>query len=367
MAIYKPAIAIIIPGGVGTGRKNIGVPVLENTIKLLSRDFHLTVFQLFPVNDDYKPKHFELIDIYSDNRVIKFLKFFPAFWKVQRKRNFKAVHGFWAFPCGLMAVLAGKFFNIRSFISLQGGDAMSIPELKYGQLQKWLPRKMVLWALHQTDELISPTKYLIHNLGGFGLRRTNIRYIPLGVDIDVFTFRNRRLGYPVRFLHIANLNPVKDQVTLLKAFEIISNQIDAYLTIVGEGEWEGKVKALARQLKLEDKISFRGLVPYGFLPGLYNEADILLHTSRSEGHPIVVEEAMSCGVLVCGTRVGLLYDLPECFISVPVKDYSALANETLKLISEPIRMEAMRMHAQKWAVEHSIEWTVQQFKACYGF
>lgn len=361
----KSNIAIIIPGGVGTGKHNIGVPVLESIIRRMAADFEVTVFQLYKVNKNYEAEGFELIGIYSPNPIVRIIKFLFIFRKMQRRRKFKVVHGYWAFPCGFLAVLAGKVFNIKNVISLQGGDAISLPEIKYGQLQRRMPRKMILWALHRADELISPTNYLVDNLQKFGLNRKDIKLIPLGIDVAVFKFQNREIGYPVRFLHIANLNPVKDQTTLLKAFRIISHQISCQLTIIGEGACEQKIKVLVGELNLEEKIIFRDPMPYESLPAAYYQADILLHTSLSEGHPIVVEEAMSCGVLVCGTRVGLLYDLAECCISVPVGDYELLAKETLKLISEPARMEEIRRRAHKWSTAHSMTWTVEKIKASY--
>lgn len=365
MTDSKPNIAIIIPGGVGTGKHNIGVPILESVIRRMTADFEVTVFQLYKVNKSYEAEGFELIGIYSPNAIVRIIKFFFIFWKVQRRRKFKVVHGYWAFPCGFLAVLTGRVFDIKNVISLQGGDAISLPEIKYGQLQRRMPRKMILWALHQADELISPTKYLINNLQKFGFHRRDIKFIPLGVDVTLFKFQNRQFGYPVRFLHVANLNPVKDQTTLLKAFSIISNQISCQLTIIGEGVCEQKVKTLVRELNLEEMIIFQDPLPYESLPAVYYQADILLHTSLSEGHPIVVEEAMSCGVLVCGTRVGLLYDLEECCIAVPVGDYERLAKETLKLISEPARMEEIRRRAHKWSTAHSIAWTVEKILATY--
>ena len=365
MKEQKLKVAIIIPGGVGTGKNNIGVPVLESLIRLMSRDSKVTVFQLYRKNKSYQPSGFEFIDIYSKLPVIKSLKFAWSFWKVQRKTKFDVVHGFWAFPCGFLAALAGKIFQVKSVISLQGGDAISLPEIKYGQLYKWLSRKLVLWALHRVDVLVSPTQYLVHNLQKFGFNRKDIKYIPLGVDISLFMFRNKSLGQPIQFLHIANLHPVKDQVTLLKAFQIISNQVACHLTIIGEGIWERKIKLLAKELKISGMISFLAPITYEDLPPVYYQSDVLLHTSLSEGHPIVVEEAMSCGVVVCGTKVGLLYDLPECCVAVPVGDYGSLAGETLKLISDRLRMDAIRKRAHKWVTTHSARWTIENFKKIY--
>jgi len=123
---------------------------------------------------------------------------------------------------------------------------------------------------------------------------------------------------------------------------------------------------VAEELKIREQITFLGLLPYSSLPACYHQADILLHTSLSEGHPIVVEEAMSSGVLVCGTRVGLLFDLPECCVSVPVRDYDALASETLGLISNPLRMKALKKAAHEWSKAHSLNYTARQVSELYN-
>jgi glycosyltransferase involved in cell wall biosynthesis len=362
----KINIAIIIPGGIGTGKSNMGVPVIEQLVKLLSKEFSITVFQLHRSNVDYIADGFELIDIPSENPVSTAISFILLFRKQHNEKNFKAIHGFWALPSGFLAVVAGKLFNLKSVISLQGGDAIALPEINYGQLRNRLPRKIALWALHNTNELISPSKYMIDNLTWSGLQRQNVRFIPLGIDIDVFRFEDKSLNSPVKFLHVANFNRVKDQDTLLRAFRIISQHIPCSLTIIGEGELENKIRSLSNELNLSGKVTFKQPVPNDKLSMYYHEADILLHTSISEGHPIVVEEAMSCGVLVCGTRVGLLYDLPDCCVSVDVKDYQSLASETLKLLNDPARMKMIKQNAFKWSKEHSNLWTVSELAKIYS-
>jgi glycosyltransferase involved in cell wall biosynthesis len=362
----KGNIALIIPGGIGTGKNNIGVPILERLIKLMALEYKITVFQLYKRNESYRSENFELIDAHSPNRIIKIVKFLFVFAKIHRYRKFEVVHGFWAFPCGFLAVLLGRVYRIQSIISLQGGDAISLPEIGYGQLQKWLPRKIVLWALQHVDDLISPTKYLIQNLQKFGLNRKLINFIPFGVDLSLFEFRIKPVSSPVQFLHIGNLHPVKDQITLLKSFQIISSRLSSQLTIIGEGVSEKIIKSLVEELGISDKVIFHEQLAYESLPPFYRRSDILLHTSLSEGQGLVIQEAMSCGVLVSGTNVGLLYDLPECCVSVPVGDYELLATETLAVISQPARMRAIQERAFSWAREHSIGWTVERIKSVYN-
>lgn len=365
MNVAEKRIAYVIPGGVGTGRDNIGVPVLERIIQLMASKFRVTVFQLYPVNENYQANNFRLISVYSKNRLLRNLKLLFVFWNNHRREKFDVVHAFWTLPCGLLAAISGKMLSVKSLISLQGGDAVSLPEMGYGQLGRWLPRNLAFWALKNADVVISPTNYLIENLRKLGFSRADIKLIPLGVDVAFFSFQEKTVGPTVQFLSVGNLNPVKDPVTLLRTFRQIAGHISCHLTVIGEGVWEEKIKALAFEWNIGDKMTFLGLLPYESLPAYYLKADILLHTSRSEGHPIVAEEAMSCGVLVCGTCVGLLHDLDQCCISVPIGDHESLAAETLNVISDPGRMTALRSAARKWTKEHSINWTIDQFKDLY--
>jgi glycosyltransferase involved in cell wall biosynthesis len=366
MTVPKKHIAIIIPGGIGTGKDNAGVPVLEQTIQLLAERFEVTVFQLHKTNNDYKATSFRLIDVAQGSSVRKFWILFFLFRKLHRRQPFDAVHAFWAMPCGFFAVLLGKSFKIKSLISLQGGDAIALPEINYGQLLRPVHRRLILWSLHRCTHLLCPTKFMYDNLVRFGLQRKLVEFIPLGVDSSVFTFRIKEISNPCRFLHIGNFNRVKDQETLLRAFQLIANQTPALLTIIGEGELENDLRLLADKLQLSEKVTFLKPVAHHQLPSVYHANDILLHTSLSEGHPIVAEEAMACGVSVCGTAVGLLYDLPDCCVSVPVKEHKALASGVISLINDKAKMYSQRSAAQQWANKHSMSWTVKKIAELYG-
>jgi hypothetical protein len=121
----RPNIGVIIPGGIGTGKHNAGVPVLEQLVRMLSADFNIAVFQLFPRNKGYTTEGFELVDVHSSFLIIKVLKFFVYLLRSHRRRKFKALHGFWALPGGLLAVVAGKVLRIKSIVSVLGGDAIA--------------------------------------------------------------------------------------------------------------------------------------------------------------------------------------------------------------------------------------------------
>ena len=362
----KTCIAIVIPGGIGTGVNNIGIPVLEQTIKKLSKEFKITVFQLFPLNEKYEVNGFELVSIESSHLLLRSIKFFAAFWKVYKKKRFKIVHAFWALPSGFISVVVGKLFRLPTIVSLQGGDAVSIPEIQYGQLLHWWKRIFVFWTLKNCTHLISPSQYLVCELKKNGFNRKDIGIIPLGVDTNYFHFHIKEINSPINFLHVGNFNRVKDQITLIKAFKLIQDKVKSKLIIIGEGPEEFKLISIVKELNLENNIFFIKEIPNASLREYYHQADIFLHTSLSEGHPIVAEEAMSCGVTVCGTKVGLLHDLPDCAVTVDSGDYSMLATQVLTLLDNKVRRNQIIESARRWCESHSINWTIEKYMKIYN-
>jgi glycosyltransferase involved in cell wall biosynthesis len=360
----RPALAIIVPGGVGTGKDNIGVPVLLGLIKLIAAKYDLTVFQLSKTNPGFKPEGFDLVNVHHSRSFLRILRFPFIFRKHHRERKFVAVHGFWAMPAGFLAVAVGKIFNVKSIVSVLGGDAVALPEMDYGRLHRPFLRRLTFWTLRNATYINALTKYLVNNLRQYGFER-EIDIIPWGVDRDLFDYHPRPLNNILTFLHVANLHRVKDQETLLCAFAIINRAVTSRLVIVGTGEDYQMVIKLIAGLNLQNMVTMLEPVPYESLSSIYHAADVLLHTSLSEGQCEVVTEAMSCGLPVCGTRVGLMYDLPDCCVTVDVRDYKALAEKTIDLIRDPARMNEMKMRAHQWTSHHDIFWTSEQLMSLY--
>ena len=353
----KIRVAFIVPGGIGTGHHNMGVPVLAEFVTGMATAADVTVFSLFKINEDYTPSGFKVVSIPDSNNIIKSLKLLWHLWR-HRKEPFDVIHGFWVLPSGLLSVVIGKFFGIRSVVGILGGDAASLPLIQYGQLRTHIQRALVLWTLHHADECIALTHYSVGSLKHFGLKKA-VNVIPWGVDRNRFVLKEKTQRACLEFLHVANLISVKDQTTLLKAFSLICQQIPSRLTIIGEGPDEMKLRALAKILGLKETIRFLGLQPYAHVPSFYHQSDILLQSSLSEGQGQAVTEAMACGVVVCGTRVGLMADYPELFVTVEPGDYVALAKEVVLLVRDESRIEKLRRNAFDWVVAHSIHRSVE--------
>lgn len=361
----RRSAAIIVPGGIGTGKDNIGVPVLQGLVKLICAHYDLTVFQFSKTNHDFEADGYELISVYEPSALVRLARFPFIFRRHHKRKNFAAVHGFWAMPTGLLAVVVGKMFGVKSIVSLLGGDAAGLPQIDYGRLHKPLLRRLTFWALRNALHVNALTQYLVNNLRSYGFNG-KVEIIPWGVDKELFDYHPKPRAKEIVFLHVANLHPVKDQETLLRAFAVICKTVPSKLVIIGSGVDRNKVTRLISDLDITNHVTIKEPVPYNKLASFYHNADILLHTSLSEGQSEVVTEAMSCGLVVCGTSVGLIHDLPECCVSVEVGDHRSLAEKTISLIGDPERMNEIRIKAHHWTVQHDITWTAKKLMDLYG-
>jgi glycosyltransferase involved in cell wall biosynthesis len=173
---------------------------------------------------------------------------------------------------------------------------------------------------------------------------------------------------PWRLLHIANLNRVKDQPTLLHAFrEIRTAEPDARLDIVGADTLDGEIQRLAGDLGLNPFVTFHDFQPGDVVAGMLQRSHLLLHSSRHEAGPLVFLEAAACAVPTVGTAVGHIDDLaPSAAVAVRVGDYRAMAQAALALLHDDACREALGQRALEFARAYDADWTAAQFESLYA-
>ncbi|MFV1980933.1 MAG: glycosyltransferase, partial [Rhodothermia bacterium] len=134
------------------------------------------------------------------------------------------------------------------------------------------------------------------------------------------------------------LTAAKNYPLLLRAFQTLLQSRDANLLILGEGEERAKLQGLIHDLGIEDHVLLPGYVenPWAYM----SKADLFVLSSKWEGLPTVLVEALALGIRVVSTdceygprelledgRYGLL---------VPVDDVDHLAAGMLKALdSDP--------------------------------
>ena len=131
------------------------------------------------------------------------------------------------------------------------------------------------------------------------LPNCRIAVISQGVDLKLFPFRAGKSNCLNRMLFVGRMAKQKGTKDLLSVFSIlISDFPDLTLTLAGPGV----VPEIPEEVL--EKTHVMGMVEHVELAKVYEDSDILVLFSKSEGLPNVVLEAMACGVIVIASSVG---------------------------------------------------------------
>ncbi len=168
--------------------------------------------------------------------------------------------------------------------------------------------------------------------------------------------------------NVANLTPKKDHAGLLAAFDVVRRRVpEAELLLVGSGPLEADLKAEVRDRELDGSVRFLG--SRDDVPALLPALDVFVLSSRYEGLPISLLEAMAAEVACVTTRVG---GIPEAITDgvdgrlVGPGDPSALAAALVEVLSDAERRaELASMGRERVVAGFSIDRAVERTQELY--
>lgn len=168
--------------------------------------------------------------------------------------------------------------------------------------------------------------------------------------------RDEAAGYPV-LLAVGRLRRVKDFPNLLSAFARLLARRPARLIVLGQGSLHRRLLSLARELRVAEHVDFPGFVenPYAFMA----RASLFVLSSRNEGLPTVLIEAMACGCPVVSTDCPFgpneILEGGRFGELVPVRDPAALAGAMERALDAPPRPDALRERAAFFGIETAVD------------
>ena len=127
------------------------------------------------------------------------------------------------------------------------------------------------------------------------------------------------------------------------------------LAIAGHGQAERPLRALARELAVDDRVAFLGTLDAQALARLYQAADVFITASPSETQCLSMMQAMACALPVVGVRARALpeYILPEVGVMAEPGDAEGLARVVVALFQDPERIQALGSGARRLAERFS--------------
>lgn len=281
-------------------------------------------------SDVLKKNRIELLTCSSLQRNINLLKDWQALrFLIRIIRQFQPdIISTHSSKAGILGRIAAKITNTPCIFTAHGwAFTQGVPEPTRSVYQ-WLEK--LAEPLAQRIICVSAYDRLIGLETGMDTNR--ILNIHNGMpDIPNQLRANPLKNNPVRIVMVARFDKQKDHVTLLKAFHKIP---DAQLNLVGDGPSLEAIKALAVNLKINERVNFLGYCTN--VAEILAQAQVFLLISNWEGFPRTTIEAMRAGLPVIVSNVG---GAAEAVIegvtgySVPPANIDALHKRLQELVS----------------------------------
>jgi glycosyltransferase involved in cell wall biosynthesis len=359
-------IALVATGGFDQSGRERVIPSLLWLVERLARrhDVFVYVLRYHDTARRYRLAGATVVDLGRPRGLLR--QHAATLSQIRADGPFDVVHGYWAHPAGLIAAAIGRRLAIPSIVTCDSGEFVALPEIDYGHQQRVRSRLAVSAAVRLASRVTVCSEYQAQLARAHGVEPS---VVPLGVDAALFAHHHRTAAPPFRLLHVASLNPVKDQPTLIRAVhQLVTHlHVDATLDIVGEDTLGGSLHDLVRRLDLESRVTFHGFMPTDALASFYGRADVFILSSRHEAAGVVLLEAALSGVPVVGSAVGYLADwAPDRATAVPPGQPPLLAQAIADLLRDDQRRLAQTTAAEAWARAHDAEWTADAFEALYA-
>lgn len=358
---------MIVPGGVDRSGTARVIPCLLWLLERISRHHDVQVFSMAVGT---RPERYRLngtsVHVVGGGKP-RSVPTLLTLLREHRRQPFDVLHAFWVAGPGVVAAVAGKTLGRPVILHLPGGDLVSAPEIGYGGRRTMAGRARARIGLSGAALRTAPSEGTRQAAAALGYP---VERVPLGVSRDAWppvSPRARAPSAPARLVHVASLNRVKDQPTLLEAARrMLQAGADFTLDVAGEDTLGGEVQGLAASLGLRDRVRFHGFLPQERLRTLVAGADLMLLSSRHEGGPVVVAEAAMAGVPTVGTAVGMLTEWgPDAAVTVPVGDAAGLADAALDLLRNEDRRRGIAAAAQARALAEDADWSAGRVLGLY--
>jgi glycosyltransferase involved in cell wall biosynthesis len=212
-------------------------------------------------------------------------------------------------------------------------------------------------------------------------RSDRYQVVRCGVDVNAWTpkpdaGREMATNEPVRVLTVCRLVEKKGVDTLIRGLAEFGRRSSRpwHLTVAGDGPERAKLEALAAELRCANSISFLGAVDNERVRGMLAQADLFALPCREDrsgdrdGIPVVLMEAMACGVPVVSGDLPAIRELvrpDETGVLVDGTKPAQLATEVDRLVGAPETREILARNARErvsreFSMSSNLERLIQQ-------
>lgn len=236
------------------------------------------------------------------------------------------------------ALCCGKI-PLVSHIHNNAYDARGLSPKTVGYLLAGFRAKHIFWVSQSSFD-----GYAFHKLFA---RKSSVLYNVIDTDEIYTKLSQDSNSYDYDLIYVGRLTYQKNPQRLLRlCARLKESKPDLKVAIVGTGELEEELKALCKELNLEDTVHFLGFQPNPIKMVACSKAMIL--TSRWEGTPMCALEAMALGTPVVSTPSDGMKDLLTDGISGYLTESDEqMAVDLLKIFTQPEHRQLLAENARK--------------------
>lgn len=237
-----------------------------------------------------------------------------------------------------------------------------------------LPQKFLKWyVIHESarfanncNQVIAPSQSIKDLLIGYGVR-TDIEVLPTGIDIEKFKNAGGRKEIREKFgvgddeillATVSRIAKEKNIDFLLRVFLHLYENENLKYMIVGSGEDLERLKQIAIDLKINDRVIFTGAVPHNQVPDYFKAGDIFLYSSLSETQGLITVEAMAAGLPTVAVRATGAQDIIEAGVDGFLSENSE--DEFADKVEMLINNADLRLKISGKAVEKAEEYSEEK-------
>ncbi|MCD6154739.1 MAG: glycosyltransferase [Candidatus Verstraetearchaeota archaeon] len=273
---------------------------------------------------------------------------------------------------GILAMLARKSTNVSTRVIVTIHDTLSQRWSETSIWKKKFARNFVRPFLLKADAVVAVSREAAEDLVSLiRLPRNHVKVIYNPVLSDGIFDKAKeepQLPWfgskdPPVILGVGRLCKQKDFETLLKAFALVRQKLEAKLVILGEGEMRHELEKLARELSIEHDVMMPGVVknPFPYI----SRAAVFVLSSRHEGLPTVLIEALALGTPIvstnCPSGPAEILENGRWGRLVPPGDPQAMAEAIVERLGEP-RRPVPHEAWTRFTIEESVERYLQLIK-----
>ena len=216
-----------------------------------------------------------------------------------RGRAYDIIHVHQFLYPAFVSVLMGKKVLKKPVLVKSASSGITSDIERFRQLP--LGCFQVNFLLKELDDLVAVSKATGKDFKEIGYLESRISYIPNGVEVPAI--REKIYTQMTRVITITRLSEEKGVDILLKAWaEVVREEKNLKLLIVGDGSLESGLKTLSHSLGIVESVDFVGAVQDA--SSYLMDSDLFVLSSRSEGMSNALLEAMSYAIPCIATNVG---------------------------------------------------------------